>query len=101
MDTTPQTPDTLGTIGSVKNLIVTNQIFQSTAEGLTAHAGGGQALATPINATPGLPRLRPSMTRRSFRSQLRAWKSPSSMPARLVWMCIRMSDLRSITPAPM
>ncbi|SRR6266478_6671621 len=50
MDTTPQTPDTLGTIGSVKNLIVTNQLFQSTAEGLTAHAGGGQALATPINA---------------------------------------------------
>jgi hypothetical protein len=50
MDVLAPTPNTLGTIENVKNLIVTNQIFQSTAEGLVAHAGGLQPLATPITA---------------------------------------------------
>ncbi len=48
MDVMPQTPNMQGATENVKNLIVTNQIFQSTQEGLTAHAGGLQPLATPI-----------------------------------------------------
>ncbi len=48
MDTTPQTPASLGSIQRVKNLLIDNQLFQSTQEGLVAHAGGGQAGATPI-----------------------------------------------------
>jgi hypothetical protein len=50
MDVMPQTPNMQGTIENVKNLIITNQLFQSTSEGLTAHAGGLQPLATPINS---------------------------------------------------
>ncbi len=49
-DNTPQTPASLGTIQSVKNIIISNQLFQSTQEGLVAHAGGLQPLATPITS---------------------------------------------------
>lgn len=48
MDVTPITAASQGATANVRNLTVTNQAFQSTQEGLTAHAGGGQALATPI-----------------------------------------------------
>lgn len=48
MDVTPITAATQGATANVRNVTVTNQLFQSTQEGLTAHAGGGQALATPI-----------------------------------------------------
>ncbi len=49
-DVMPQTPASLGSIQNVKNIIITNQLFQSTQEGLTAHAGGLQPLATQINS---------------------------------------------------
>jgi hypothetical protein len=49
-DVTSPTPNSLGTIQNVKNLIISNQLFQSTQEGLTAKAGGGQAGATPITS---------------------------------------------------
>jgi hypothetical protein len=48
MDVTPQTASSLGAIANVKNVTINNQLFQSTTEGLTAHAGGLQPLATPI-----------------------------------------------------
>jgi hypothetical protein len=86
-DVTPPTAASLGTIQSVKNLIIANQLFQSTAEGLTAHAGGTQALATPINAmcvrfttcaTPS--RLVDSAGRRSGPGNHRhqCWRAPMS-----------------------
>src|SRR5260370_19512369 len=50
MDNTPQTAASLGTIQNVKNLIINNQLFKSTQEGLVAHAGGLQPLPTPITS---------------------------------------------------
>lgn len=54
-DITPATANYLGenvveNSTTVTNITIKNQLFQSTQEGLTAHAGGGQALATPINS---------------------------------------------------
>jgi hypothetical protein len=48
MDVTAPTPNVLGTIENVRNLIVTGFIFESFADGIAAFAGGGQAGATPI-----------------------------------------------------
>jgi hypothetical protein len=47
---TPITPNYLGETVIEKNITITNQLFQSTQEGLTAKAGGGQAGATPITS---------------------------------------------------
>jgi hypothetical protein len=47
-DVTPQTADTIGTISSVKRLILSEFIYESFADNITAFAGGGQTNATPI-----------------------------------------------------
>jgi hypothetical protein len=49
-DVLPQTPSHQGEILNAKDIILTRQLFQSTQEGLTAKAGGGQAGATPITS---------------------------------------------------
>lgn len=48
MDITPQTADSLGTIKNAKAVTVTGALTSSSADGLVARAGGGQALGTPI-----------------------------------------------------
>ena len=47
-DVMPQTPNVLGTIENVKNLIVTGFIFESFTDNITAFAGGGQSGGVPI-----------------------------------------------------
>jgi hypothetical protein len=48
MDVMLPTPNVLGAIENLKNLILTGFIFESFQDNITAFAGGGQAGATPI-----------------------------------------------------
>jgi hypothetical protein len=76
MDVTAPTAASLGTIQNVKNLIINNQLFQSTQEGLTAHAAARRHWRhRSTRCAPGLRPARRCMTRRSCRPLYPAWKS--------------------------
>ena len=47
-DVTPMTADSLGKISNVKREIISEFIFESFTDGITAFAGGGQSGAVPI-----------------------------------------------------